>query len=129
MNDMLAWRKSLPAGQLERTRLARPINRMGGLTLLARLAMNITSEAHGYAVHKLVKTVEQAEQLKQDYDGDLPVDVETVYQSLTDRYLALMEAIPHQFAVRLLAELEQDPIAQSDDSLVSKLYRLLGEWV
>jgi hypothetical protein len=129
MNEMLAWRKDLPARQLERTKLARPINRMGGLTLLSRLAINITSEAHTYAVRSLVKTTEQAERLRQSYEGDLPAEVEAIYQSLTDRYLALMEAIPHQFAVKLLAEMERDPVVQSDGGLLSRLSALFDECV
>lgn len=127
MNELLEWLKDLPIGQLERTRVASPVSRMGRLNLLSRLTMNIISEAHTYSVRQVVKTTEQAERFKQEYEGDLPTEVEAAYQSLTDKYLTLMEAIPHQFALRLLQELERAPATRTDDGPVSRLRAFFGE--
>jgi hypothetical protein len=127
MDKQVTWRDYSLVKQLEQTRLAGPFNRMECMTLLSRLAMNIGSDAHVYAVRKLVATLEQAEQIKQGYEGDLVEEVEVLYQRLTDRYLALMDAIPQQFVVRLLAEVEQSPTAPGVDSLVSKLRAWLIE--
>jgi hypothetical protein len=83
-NEELEWFKDLPVKQLERARLARRINRMGRLTLLSCLGMNVISDVHKYLVRSVVDTGEQAEQLKQDYEGDMPAEIEAMSQSLTD---------------------------------------------
>jgi hypothetical protein len=127
MDKLVTWREHLPVKQLEQSRLAGPFNRMECATLLARLAMNIGSDAHMYAVRKLVATLEQAEQIKQGYEGDLVEEVEALYQRLTDRYLILMDAIPQQFVARLITELEHTATASGVDSLVSKVRTWLIE--
>jgi hypothetical protein len=99
---------------------------MERVSLLSRLATSITSEAYIYSVWKLSKTLNQAEQFKQNAEGDLPEEVENLYQKLTDRYLALIDAIPQQFAAKLLAELERAPVAEGDEGLISRLYTRLG---
>jgi hypothetical protein len=126
MNESHTWRKHFPAKQLEQARLAGPLNRMECMTLLSQLAMNIGSDAHMYAVQKLVATMEKAEELKQNYGGELPSKVDALYLELTEKYLALMEAIPQQFTIKLLEELEQPP-ATLGESLISKVHAWLNE--
>lgn len=127
MNELLEQLRELSGGGFDQATLARPIKRMGNLTTLSQLAMNITSDAHTYSVRQVVKTMERAEQLKQAYDGDLPPEVEATFQHLTDRYLSLMEAIPQQFAVRLLAELERTAGTRRGEGVVSRLRALLED--
>ena len=127
MNKLLTWRGDSPMRELEQRWLAAPLSRMECVTLLARLAMNTGSEAHVYSVRKLAETMEKAEQIRQEHREDMPNEVEDLYQRLTDNYLALMEAIPQVFSVRLLAELEQAQGAPGDVSLASKVRAWLGE--
>lgn len=127
MDELVAWLDRLLVKQLGQTQLAGPLNRMECVTLLARLAMNIGSDAHVYSVRKLVKTMEQAEQLKQSHEGDLPPDVEALYHRLTEKYMVLVETISQQFAIKLLAEVERVPTAPGDGSLMAKVRAWLGE--
>jgi hypothetical protein len=126
MKGLTTWWRRFAADQLVLAQLGRSIDRMERVGLLARLAMSITSDAHVYSVWKLNKTLKQAEQFTQNAEGDLPEEVQDLYQKLTDRYLTLMDAIPQQFAAKLLAELERAPMVESDENMVSKLYTRLG---
>ena len=126
MNELTTWQEHLPETSVPQKQISKPLGRMESIALLSKLAIAMGSEAHLYSVRKSVLTMEQAEQLKRRYENDLPPEVGELYRSLTDRYLAFVDAIPQQFFVKLLAELQRVPADRDSETLLSKVRAWLG---
>ena len=126
MNDLTKWQENLSEVHISQDQLTKPLARMEYVALLSRLAASAGSDAHVYAVLRLVTTVQQAELLKQTYQ-DIPAEVESTYRRLTEQYMALMEAIPQRLSAQLLAELSQVPAELGKDGFLCKLRALFSE--
>ena len=124
--DLQPWQGNLPEIHIPQGQLARPLARMEYVALLSRWAMNVGSDAHVYAVMKLIMSGQQAELLKQTWQ-DIPPEVEASYRKLTEQYISQMEAIPRQVSDSLLTELERIPADLGNQSLLSKLRAFFSE--
>jgi len=123
MSDLTNWQESLPEIHIPHRQLAKPLARMECVALLSRLAMNVACDTHVHTVLRTLAAIQQAELLKQAA-GDLPAEVEAYYHSLTEQFLADMEAIAQGVSARLLEESDRIP-EPGDGSLLSRL----REWL
>ena len=120
MYDLQRRQGSLPEIHIPQRQLDKQLAGMEYVALLSRLAMNAVSDAHLFAVLKVLMTIEQAERLKQTCEN-LPPEAEASLREITGRYLATMEAIPQEVSAKLLSELGKIPPNLGDESLLSKV--------
>ena len=126
MNEITPRQDHMPVRPIHRVKLSGSINRMGYINTLSQMAMQIVSDTHKNSIRNLVTTIADAEQLKQMYGGQMPPEVENVYEWLTNNYLQLMESIMRQYSTRLMTEVELASAKSGDESFLMWVRVWLG---
>jgi hypothetical protein len=126
MNEIATRQDQMPVKPIHRVKLSGSINRMEYINTVSQMAMQIVSDTHKNSIRNLVTTIADAEQLKQMYGGQVPPEVEKMYEWLTNNYLQLMESIMRQYSTRLMTEVELASAKSGDESFLMWVRVWLG---
>ena len=126
MNELAVRYENPPARVAQRVQLNASHTRMNYISAVSQIAMEIVSDAHRYTIRNLVNTIAEAERLKQSCATDLPPGFDSVYEQLTNQYLALTESILRQYSQRLMDEVERAANASGNFQLLMWLKEWLG---
>lgn len=122
MNNYLVPRQQqLPEIPVPHGQLVKPLSRMQYVEVVSMIVANIGSAVHSYTVFKLFMTVQQAEQLRLAFQGEMPPTIKASYDGLTETYANLMQQIPQEVSARLLEELRSLPDDVGNWDLFDKL--------
>ena len=128
MKDLVNWESPFPEIHIPQKHLAKQLSQMELIAWKFRMAMDLQSSTHLYAVLKLMTTMQQTELLKQMSGSQLPPEAEESYKRLTAEYAAVMEAIPQHVAAQLLETLrEVVPEDVPNQGLFATIRALLSE--